>query len=52
MILVDSGKDDGKSMENSTSDPAPFTIRLFGLGNPGTGFYHLVPCRAGGTGRG
>ena len=29
-------------MENSTSDPASFTIRLFGLGNPGTGFYHLV----------
>ena len=25
-------------MENSTSDPAPFTIRLFGLGDPGTGF--------------
>ena len=43
----DPGKNDGKSVEDSSADPASFAVRFFGLGDPGTGFYHLVLCRMG-----
>ena len=43
----DSGKNDGKSMESSAIDPASFTVRFFGLGDSGAGFYHLVLRRLG-----
>ena len=37
-------------MESSAIDPASFTVRFFGLGDSGAGFYHLVLRRISKTG--